>query len=72
MDISPGPSTCDEIMTTFNLDMLFICTALHHVTFKIQGMAYGIVSGQMKGSANYLKNTSLAEYGKELEVKVVT
>jgi hypothetical protein len=58
MHISPGPSTCDEIMTTFNLDMLFKCTVLQHVTFKIQSMIYDIVSGQMEGLATYLENTS--------------
>jgi hypothetical protein len=52
-------------MTTFNLDMLFKCTAL-------QSLAYGIVSGQLEGLATYLENTSSVEYGKELGVKVVT
>jgi hypothetical protein len=59
-------------MTTFNLDMLFKCTALQHVTFKIQSIIYDILSSDMKGLANYLENTSSVEYGKELEVKVVT
>jgi hypothetical protein len=45
-------------MTTFNLDMLFKCTVLQHVTFKIQSMIYDIVSGQMEGLATYLENTS--------------
>jgi hypothetical protein len=58
-------------MTIFNLDMLFKCIALHHVTFKIQSMMYDIVSGQMEELANYLENTSSVEYGKELKVKVV-
>jgi hypothetical protein len=59
-------------MTTFNLDMLFKCTALHHVTFKIQGMAYGIVRGQLEGLSNYPEITFSVESGKELQVKVVT
>jgi hypothetical protein len=45
-------------MAIFNLDILFKCTALHHVTFKVQVMVYGIVSGQVKELATYLENTS--------------
>jgi hypothetical protein len=59
-------------MTTFNFDMLFKCTALQHVTFKIQSLAYSIVSGQLERLVNYLENTSSVEYGKKLGVKVVT